>query len=521
MGSSETALALELSSRQAADFELLANGGFAPLTGFLGSAEHESVCRDMRLASGELWSIPITLATDLECSVGDVVELSAPNGKALGRIRVSEVYDKDVELEAEQVYRTTDNEHPGVAAIRAEGARCIAGRVEADALPDHDEAFMRRYQTPAESRAAFAERGGATEARPTPGRAPLARAAAGSAGLRARRPLARLAFAVALLAAGLAAALSPAGAAVGDWIGDRFSARDARSAPAFAALPPGGSALAISHSGAYAIRPDGSTRRLGAFSEAGWSPHGLHVVGVDGRRLVAVDAAGTVKWMLTSRAPVGHPSWSTGLGYAVAYLEGRSLKVVAGNGDPATDHVLRRDAAPVTPAWRPHSDRVLTYATRAGALAAIDVQTGRTLWTAPGAAGRVLEWARGGRRLVALRSSSVTVLDRSGHIVRTIPLSGVARAMALHPSGKRAAVVVGRRVLGLRLAGGRTRQLFQGRVDGIAWSQDGRRLLLAWRDADQWLLLGPTGRITALHGVSGELGAAGGFPRVVDWCCAR
>ena len=50
MGSPETALALELSSRQASDFELLANGGFAPLTGFLGSADHESVCRDMRLA---------------------------------------------------------------------------------------------------------------------------------------------------------------------------------------------------------------------------------------------------------------------------------------------------------------------------------------------------------------------------------------------------------------------------------------------------------------------------------------
>src|SRR5215208_2616421 len=100
MGSAETALALALSSRQASDFELLGNGGFAPLTGFMGSADHESVCKDMRLTSGEIWPIPITLATDLECEVGDVVELTAPNGKQLGRITVDEIYEKDLELEA-------------------------------------------------------------------------------------------------------------------------------------------------------------------------------------------------------------------------------------------------------------------------------------------------------------------------------------------------------------------------------------------------------------------------------------
>jgi len=157
--SAPAALALQLSNRQASDFELLGNGGFAPLTGFMGKADHESVCNDMRLTSGEIWPIPITLATDLECSVGDVVELTAPNGKQLGRITVEEIYEKDVELEAEKVYRTTDNEHPGVAAIREEGARCIAGPIEVDALPDHEEAFMRRYQTAAEAKQSFADRG--------------------------------------------------------------------------------------------------------------------------------------------------------------------------------------------------------------------------------------------------------------------------------------------------------------------------------------------------------------------------
>src|SRR3954447_24855984 len=150
MGSPDTALALRLTPRQASDFELLANGGFAPLTGFMGADDWRSVCDGMRLASrpDEIWSIPITLATDLDASAGDVVELSAPNDKPLGRLRVEEIFERDTDQEAELVYGTTDDAHPGVAAIRREGNRCVAGPIDADALPDHDEAFMRRYLTP-------------------------------------------------------------------------------------------------------------------------------------------------------------------------------------------------------------------------------------------------------------------------------------------------------------------------------------------------------------------------------------
>ena len=125
----------------------------------MGSEDWKSVCEDMRLKSGEIWSIPITLATDLECSEGDTVELTAPNGKQLGTLTVEEIFEKDVELEAEKVYLTTDNEHPGVAAIRKEGNRCLAGPIEVEALPDHEEAFMKRYQTTEESKKAFADRG--------------------------------------------------------------------------------------------------------------------------------------------------------------------------------------------------------------------------------------------------------------------------------------------------------------------------------------------------------------------------
>jgi hypothetical protein len=346
-----------------------------------------------------------------------------------------------------------------------------------------------------------------------------------------RRPLLRLALVTALVAAGLAAALSPAGAAVGDWIGDRLGDEPDRGTPAFAALPKGGSVLAISGTGAYAIRPDGNTRNLGPFTEAGWSPRGLHVVGADGRRLTAVDSVGTIKWVLARPGRVHNPAWSTDQGFVVAYLEGAALRAVAGNGDPATDRVLRRDAAPVTPAWQPHSDRVLTYARAGGAIETLDVVTGRSMWRAPAPASmpaRALAWSANGRRLVVLSPRSLTELDASGRVVRTIPLPGVARELALHPSGRRAAVVVSRGAetsvleLSLREAGTApaTRQLFQGDLDGIAWSADGRRLLVGWRGAGQWLLIGPGERIRALHGVAAELGVRGGFPRVAGWCCA-
>jgi sulfate adenylyltransferase len=153
-------LSLTLSARQTADFELLANGGFAPLNGFMGSEDWTAVVGDMRLADGKtIWPIPVVLATDLAAQVGDVIELAADDGKALGRLTVSEIFERDVDREAELVYRTTDEGHPGVAAIYGEGNRCVAGEIEADQLPNHEEAFTRRYLTPAESRKTFAERG--------------------------------------------------------------------------------------------------------------------------------------------------------------------------------------------------------------------------------------------------------------------------------------------------------------------------------------------------------------------------
>ena len=80
MSETMTELSLTLDERHTADFEMIGNGGFAPLTGFQGSADWERVCAEMRTTDGDYWPIPITLATDLECEVGDV-------GRALQRRR--------------------------------------------------------------------------------------------------------------------------------------------------------------------------------------------------------------------------------------------------------------------------------------------------------------------------------------------------------------------------------------------------------------------------------------------------
>ncbi len=155
------ATSLQLNERQTADFEMIGNGGFAPLTGPQGSDDWKSVCEDMTLANGakDYWPIPITLATDLEVAEGDTVELTSDEGKELGTLTVSEIFERDIDKEAELVYLTTDTEHPGVAALHEEGARCVAGTYEVSELPDHEDAFMQRYLTPEESVKAFADRG--------------------------------------------------------------------------------------------------------------------------------------------------------------------------------------------------------------------------------------------------------------------------------------------------------------------------------------------------------------------------
>jgi sulfate adenylyltransferase len=149
----------DLSPRQLCDLELLANGGFSPLSGFLGRADYESVCASMRLADGTLWSIPVVLDLPEEVAEGlkegTSLALRDPEGVMVAAIEVSELYRPDREQEAKAVYGTDNPEHPGVAhLLQRTNPVYVAGRVEALQLPVHYD-FRRLRLTPAELRAEF------------------------------------------------------------------------------------------------------------------------------------------------------------------------------------------------------------------------------------------------------------------------------------------------------------------------------------------------------------------------------
>ncbi|MCC6909820.1 MAG: sulfate adenylyltransferase [Phycisphaerales bacterium] len=155
---------INLTPKQSCDLELIGNGGYSPLTGFMGKADFESVCKNMTLAGGDVWSIPILLSVDKAKApkVGDRVALHAPNGVLQGVMSVTEVYPHDKKLEIPNVFRTEDPAHPGAAKVLEEGDTCVAGPVDVVTLcvdPEGPEAFLDMRLTPIQVREQFKQRG--------------------------------------------------------------------------------------------------------------------------------------------------------------------------------------------------------------------------------------------------------------------------------------------------------------------------------------------------------------------------
>jgi sulfate adenylyltransferase len=152
---------ITLNAREEADLELIANGAFSPLEGFLGEADYLSVRDHKRLANGLVWSIPVTLsvseAEKNNLQVGQDVALKARDGRLLALLHLAEIYTYDKEKEAEQVYRTTEDKHPGVAALYAQKDYLLGGQITL--LNQVSEAFGKYRFTPAQLRASFAEKG--------------------------------------------------------------------------------------------------------------------------------------------------------------------------------------------------------------------------------------------------------------------------------------------------------------------------------------------------------------------------
>jgi hypothetical protein len=352
-----------------------------------------------------------------------------------------------------------------------------------------------------------------------------------------RRRLLALAVAAALVpiaAAGGAAASAP-DTAVGQWVRGVLGIGERDAQPALVRVPGGGRLLVQGGDGVWVVSADGAKRRLGAYAGAAWSPNGLFVIAWRGRELTALDPAGHVRWSLARPERVAVARWAPVDGFRIAYLAGSDLRVV--NGDGTGDRRYGAARRGVAPAWRPDDTHVLAFADARDRVNVVAVDDGRRLWRSVRVAGLTgLSWSSDGRLLLARTARRLLLFDDGGRLLysRPVPDGAVLQHAEWAPRGAEVAVAlrspaVGRSEVVLLDAtrGLRERVLFTGpgRFDSLAWSPAGDRLLIGWREADQWLFLRPhgDGRLTAVANIARQFmpGAASpSSPRSVQWCCA-
>ena len=153
--------ALRLNAREISDLEMIASGAYSPLEGFLDRSDYSSVCANMRLANGVVWPIPITLSITNEQANAfrSFEDLALYQGDhLLGILHLAEKYRYDKAREAELVYRTTDDAHPGVLALYKRGDWLIGGRISL-LNRARDLTFPQYRLSPAQTRSLFLERG--------------------------------------------------------------------------------------------------------------------------------------------------------------------------------------------------------------------------------------------------------------------------------------------------------------------------------------------------------------------------
>jgi sulfate adenylyltransferase len=152
---------VELDNLELSDLELIANGAYSPLEGFMGKADYDSVVQNMRLSNGLPWSIPITLAIDknkaIELNIGEKINL-IQNGTVYGLMEVSEIFAPNKNIEAEMVYRTTDIRHPGVKKLFERPEIYIAGPITLLKRQVRNQ-FENYYLDPLQTRDKFKEMG--------------------------------------------------------------------------------------------------------------------------------------------------------------------------------------------------------------------------------------------------------------------------------------------------------------------------------------------------------------------------
>jgi hypothetical protein len=301
--------------------------------------------------------------------------------------------------------------------------------------------------------------------------------------------------------------------------------------PALFSLPAPGRLLVVSAEGGgvWLVKSNGFLRKLGPYSDAEWSPHGLYVIATEGNELVALDPDGGVRWKLARRAPSA-PRWEgTITDTRIAYLAASGLRVVAGDG--TDDHLLDAYGGQVAPAWDP--TRLHTIAYYSGGAIVLRRAAGQILWRAPI---RVLpaglEWSSDGRYLAVRSNSQIVVIDQHGHVHRTISMLGSELREAIFKPGTHELAVV------VRSAGrsevrivdidhpGHARLLFAGpgTFGDVEWSPTGGWLLVNWPEANQWVFIKGK-QVRAVANIRQQFARADGLGPLLElsgrWCCAE
>jgi sulfate adenylyltransferase len=155
---------ISVTSREAGDIIMMGIGGFTPLEGFMTRADWAGVCDGMKMANGLFWPIPITLSTDEVTAKGisdgdDIALADSESGEILATMTVTEKYSIDKAHECMMVYKTTEDDHPGVKMVMAQGEVNLAGPIKVLSQGGFPEAYGDQFMTPAQTRTEFEKRG--------------------------------------------------------------------------------------------------------------------------------------------------------------------------------------------------------------------------------------------------------------------------------------------------------------------------------------------------------------------------
>lgn len=154
---------IHLNQREISDLEMIATGAFSPLDGFMRKEDYLNTLDHMRLSNGLPWTLPITLSVSKKeaqkFKEGNEIALFDESGQLLGCLYLEEKYEFDKEKEAQKVFKTTDEAHPGVKYLKKMGDILLGGKITLIFRPKHSELFERYRLDPKETRFLFKEKG--------------------------------------------------------------------------------------------------------------------------------------------------------------------------------------------------------------------------------------------------------------------------------------------------------------------------------------------------------------------------